>query len=590
MSELTRAQARRLPVRTVLKNATARLATQLFLVIYPAEAPGFFKNLIALAHSYSPSTPPTPDGLYNPPPTEFLLRVLHEVSTEISDAYIRSSRDRNRTALDGQLRDAVRANDAGDVATAVWQIINEALNGVYQSYEGQRVGLRGAEARQMAEMAFRVVGDYVSWIDMNYIISPDTIQLFQRALHLADDSCTSLRVTAVEALIDAINKGMPAQDKLALLSVLEIPNLIGSLINVGRNDDGSRLPDSSTEDDVEMLRLALSKLLVAAGGEATKISEDVSMPEEARAAGLDIFTHMLPLALRLLSDDNRATILATVPFVSNALSLFKKQRKRAAHEPNQGLTETKTIFLTELIQVAFRKLEFDDEDDWRESVEAGLSDDQSVLESMRKNFGVVMDNVAAVAPALYRTAVEQLVLSTCEAYSTRGAEALPWQTAEVALFNLYSYGSALSLTGSMPFVQISTEENQKVKSVPGYQVDYTKLPLSPVGEMMLRVCQARLGSYPNDAVALQFFEVASRYHEFFKLCPEIVGEVLPAFLGSHGVHQSAGSAQERVFYLLNRFVFYSRATFQSQVSAEHVSGILGQFQVSPPRLLFARCR
>lgn len=48
--------------------------------------------------------------------------------------------------------------------------------------------------------------------------------------------------------------------------------------------------------------------------------------------------------------------------------------------------------------------------------------------------------------------------------------------------------------------------------------------------MMLRACRGKIVAYPHAAVSMQFFELVVRYHDFFKLCPEYISEILPSFL------------------------------------------------------------
>lgn len=70
----------------------------------------------------------------------------------------------NKTALrltkDAELRDSVRGTDAVGIAQTVWDILAESLDGVARESDGGR-GLKGKEAREIAEMAVMVVGDYV---------------------------------------------------------------------------------------------------------------------------------------------------------------------------------------------------------------------------------------------------------------------------------------------------------------------------------------------------------------------------------------------------------------------------------------------
>jgi exportin-T len=60
--------------------------------------------------------------------------------------------------------------------------------------------------------------------------------------------------------------------------------------------------------------------------------------------------------------------------------------------------------------------------------------------------------------------------------------------------------------------------------------DYSEYPLTPQGEMMEILIRSRISTYPHPTVAMQFFETATRYADFFKVRKENVLPALEAFL------------------------------------------------------------
>lgn len=139
------------------------LATLVFTHVYPSAAPEFLSSFLALARSYPPSvaTPSTSQLPLNPAPTDLLLRLLHEVASEISDINLRLNKTPQQMAKDAELRDAIRQRDAPAIAAMIWEVITEALDGLALPEDGTKVGLKGKTARDTAEMAVRVVADYV---------------------------------------------------------------------------------------------------------------------------------------------------------------------------------------------------------------------------------------------------------------------------------------------------------------------------------------------------------------------------------------------------------------------------------------------
>lgn len=103
------------------------------------------------------------------------------------------------------------------------------------------------------------------------MVTPVTIPLLLRGLHLSSPAHTAIRIATADALIDTVTKGMPSNDKLALLNVLDLVTALNELVNVGRTS--AQLSDSA----MEMFREKLAKVLNGMGTELCKITEDVRL-------------------------------------------------------------------------------------------------------------------------------------------------------------------------------------------------------------------------------------------------------------------------------------------------------------------------
>jgi exportin-T len=85
-------------------------------------------------------------------------------------------------------------------------------------------------------------------------------------------------------------------------------------------------------------------------------------------------------------------------------------------------------------------------------------------------------------------------------------------------------------TGLAALVQVPAEELRKAKTTIDYKINFADYPASVLGELMMRTIQSNVAAWPHPAVPLQFFEVVSRYHDFFNLAPQTIMTVLPVFL------------------------------------------------------------
>ncbi|KAK4048624.1 pre-tRNA nuclear export protein [Microbotryomycetes sp. JL201] len=559
-----------------LKNAFVRLLTLVYLQTYPSATPQFFKHFLALLRTYpgttsSSSDPSTP---LNPQTADLLLRLLHEVATEISDAHLRLNKPQARLQKDTELRDAVREHDAPALAAAIWAIIAESLDGIPQADDGttSKVGLKGKSAREICEMAVRVAGDYVSWIDINLMVTPTSIPILLRALHLSSPADIGVRTASVDTLLETLSKGMPAPDKLSLLSVLDVATVLTQLSSVGRENGAA-----SGSGDVEAFREKLGKLLNGAGLELCRIAEDTASPPECKTTASSMITALLPLLLQFVSDGHDATALAVFPFTTQVLTIYKKEKKRAGPNAAATMTPEKRTFLTELLKATVEKMSYKDDDEWTLSVEGDEDEEEAQFAELRKNLRMVGDAIASIDPELYSEALRSIIVPTLEAYEA-GASELPWQKVELALALLYGYGQAISVHGPGAFVIVPESEYVRAKREVDYHVDYTQYPLSALGDMMLRACRSKIVTHQHAAVSLQFFEVIGRYHDFFRLCPEYISGILPSFLDDHGLHRDDENVQARVFYLFSRFIHHAKGLIQSQVSGELISEILSRIQ------------
>ncbi|KAM0787298.1 hypothetical protein ACM66B_007074 [Microbotryomycetes sp. NB124-2] len=554
-----------------LKNAFARLLTLVFLQTYPVATPQFFKHFLALLRSYSGTTSSASDAL-NPQTTDLFLRLLHEVATEISDAHLRLNKPHARLQKDTELRDAVRDHDAPEIAGSIWSIIAESLDGIARADENGKVGLIGKTAREICEMAVRVAGDYVSWIDINLMVTPSSIPILLRGLHLSSTADIGVRTASVDTLLETLSKGMPAPDKLSLLTVLDVATVLAQLSSVGREAGVA-----SGSGDVEAFREKLGKLLNGAGNELYRIVEDNASTIECKTTASGMITALLPLLLQFVSDSNDATALAVFPFANQVLAMYKKEKKRAGPNAAATMTAEKRTFLTELLKATVDKMAYKDDDEWTLSVEGDEDEDEAQFAELRKNLRMVGDAVASIDPDLYSEALRSIIVPTFDAYEA-GAADLTWQKVELALALLFGYGQAISAHGPGAFVVVPEEEYTRAKKEADYHVNCTQYPLSILGDMMLRACRSKVVTHQHAAVSLQFFEVIGRYHEFFKLCPEYISGILPSFLDDHGLHRDDENVQARVFYLFSRFIHHAKGLIQSQVSGELISEILSRIQ------------
>lgn len=148
-----------------LRNKLVHTLFLLFMQTYTSTWPSFFTSFIDLLPAASPSSSSSSPG-YNPRTTDLLLRLLHEISVEVSDTTLRLNKAHSRLVRDTELRDAVRAKDAPVIADQVGKILAFALQKMQQQGNNPSSAstspdeITQRQAGELASMAIGVMADY----------------------------------------------------------------------------------------------------------------------------------------------------------------------------------------------------------------------------------------------------------------------------------------------------------------------------------------------------------------------------------------------------------------------------------------------
>lgn len=394
-----------------LKNKLSRTLFLLFYQTYQSTWPDFFDSFTSLLR-------PAQDQPLNSRTADLYLRLLHEISTELSDTGLRLNRPFTRMAKDGVMRDAIRERDAPKIALTVFSILSECLSpaSTDRTYS------------DLVELSIKVLADFVSWIDINLIISPESIPVLYQALQLPS---MNVRTAVADCLIETCAKGMPGSDKLKLIQFLNLHSVLTEMVGA--------LPKKGSEEE-EHFREKLAKLLNVVGGELAKIAEEGGLTDQERAEARGLLMSLQDLLLGFLSDEYDDTASAVIPMAGSVLSLFKKEKKK----DNAGhMTEEKTTFLNLLFQVVIRKMQYATEEEW-----GGGDDDEDEEEAvqfaeMRKNLKTLFDAIAVLSEDLFNANVKALIGGVLDALDAGNTSSLSWQQVELVLYVLYLYGEAM---------------------------------------------------------------------------------------------------------------------------------------------------
>lgn len=403
----------------------------LFLQTYGNIWPDMFGHMISLI-TVHPATTTSSNGSsnFNPRTTDLLLRFLHELSVELSDASMRLNKPFQRLNRDGAMRDAIRTKDAPQIANAVFAVLADALTGITQpASEGT---LKGPEGLAITELAMRVVGDYVGWIDINLIVTPQTLPMLFQSFALPQ---LNIRMASADAFIEMMAKGMPPSDKLQLATALDLEAVVVRLLE---GCDAARAANQDDEDE-EHFREKLAKLTNTACSEVCKVCDESSATDSDKMQARGLAFELGKLALRFLADEYDDTAIAVVPCLSSLLGIFKREKKQSQHG---HMTSEKQSFLSELLRIVLEKMRYSTDAEWA----GGDEEDEEAANNfaeVRKNLKILSDAVAWIASDIYISVTTNLLTSVLDAVDARDMASVQWQQAELAMHVLYNFGEAL---------------------------------------------------------------------------------------------------------------------------------------------------
>lgn len=183
----------------VIRNKAAQSLTLLFVHVYPTVWPNFFKDITSIAKT--PSGSPSHEKA-----ADFFLRLCYSIDEEI--ARINVNRSRDDIARNNNIKDHMRLGDI--------QLLVSFWFDLLQEFRSTNPG--------MAQLALKNIGAYVSWIDISLVVNDQVMGLLYELL-----LDVNLRIAACECIADVISKGMVSAEKLNMLQLMNVTDILGRL-------------------------------------------------------------------------------------------------------------------------------------------------------------------------------------------------------------------------------------------------------------------------------------------------------------------------------------------------------------------------
>lgn len=383
-----------------LQNKLTQTLTFLFIPLYKQGWDSFLDDFSALTSLQNNGTRDNLTGIV------LYLRILGSIHDEIADVIV--SRGPAETKRNTELKDLLRARDVQKVAAfwqeilAQWRDRNDAV----------------------VEMTLKVIGRWVSWIDISLIVNQDTLNLLFPLVGRTNPSNgeDKVRDAAIDTFTEIVAKKMKAADKMGMIAFLNLGEVISQLIASPALHE-LRTTSSYDTDLAE----AVAKLVNNVISDIVKVLEDSHVEAETRAQAEQLLQTFLPLLLRFFSDEYDEICSTVIPSLSDLLTFLRKA---------QPLPPAYSAMLSPILNAIIQKMRYDEGSAWGNEDE---QTDEAEFQELRKRLQVLQKSVAAVDQDLYVEILSNVVGNTFQTLDQHGGQ-MDWRDLDLALHEMYLFG------------------------------------------------------------------------------------------------------------------------------------------------------
>ncbi|KAK2594935.1 pre-tRNA nuclear export protein [Conoideocrella luteorostrata] len=474
-----------------LQNKLTQTLTYLFVFLYQDGWQSFLDDFLELTGLSS--------GQDSISGVLFYLRILSSIHDEIADMLL--SRQSNDAKRNTELKDQLRAQDMHKVAESWKQLLTKY-----------------GDNDTVVELVLKIVGKWVSWMDISLVVSQDMINLLLPVVgRTSSGGEDKVRDTAIDTLTEICGKKMRSADKMELISFLNLQEIVGQLI--ASAPLGTHKGTSKYDTD---LAEAVAKLVNTVISDIVKALDDGRIDENSKEIAKQHLHGFLPFLLRLFADEYDEVCSTVIPALTDLLTFLRKLGQ---------LPQDFSGMLAPILDAIIRKMRYDETSTWGDEDE---QTDEAEFQELRRKLQNLQKTIAAIDQPLYMDMLSSLVANTFQNLDQRGSE-MDWRDLDLALYEMYLFGElALPNHGLGTKNQPSTEASERLVV------------------MMQKMVGSGIASFSHPAILLQYMEICVRYCLVFESHPSYIPQVLENFVRL--VHHDHVRIKTRSWYLFHRFI------------------------------------
>ncbi|RDL40690.1 putative Exportin-T [Venustampulla echinocandica] len=483
-----------------LQNKLTQTLTFLFISMYKEGWETFVDDFLALTSLQNNVSRDNIVGIV------LYLRILGSIHDEIADVLV--TRTADETKRNTYLKDILRARDVQKIATSWQEILAQWAD----------------RNDSIVEMNLKMIGKWVSWIDISLIVNQDTLNLLFGLAGRTNPSHREdkVRDAAIDTFTEIVAKKMKGSDKMDMIVFLNLGDVISQLITSPALHD--LRPTSSYDTD---LAEAVAKLVNNVVFDIVKVLDDNQAQAETRARAEQLIQTFLPSLLRFFSDEYDEICSTVIPSLTDLLTFLRKAKP---------LPPAYSSMLSPILNSIIQKMRYDETSNWGNEDE---QTDEAEFHDLRKRLQILQKAVAAVDEGLYIDVLSNVVGNTFQSFDSQGAQ-MDWRDLDLALHEMYLFGELAVPNGGL-----------YAKSQPS-GVAAERLII-----MISKMIESGVASFAHPAIQLQYMEISVRYCSFFENQAAYIPKVLEDFVRL--VHHNHIRVRTRSWYLFHRFVKHLRA-------------------------------
>lgn len=384
------------PDPTHLQNKLTQSLTYLFVFLYKDGWESFLDDFLNLAGVSS--------NTHNVAGVLFYLRILSSIHDEIADMLL--SRESGEAKRNTDLKDQLRAQDMHKVAESWKQLL-----------------ARYGDNSAVIDLVLRVIGKWVSWMDISLVVSQDMLGLLLPLVGRTGSSGgeDKVRDTAIDTLTEICGKKMRSQDKMEMISFLNLQEIVGQLIAsplLSEAKGTSQYDTDLAELVAKLVNTVLSDIVRALEGEIS---------DETRGLANQHLNGFLPFLLRFFADEYDEVCSTVIPALTDLLTFLRKIGQLPQEYANM---------LAPILDAIIRKMRYDEISTWGDEDE---QTDEAEFQELRRKLQNLQKTIAAIDQGLYMNMLSNLVATTFQKLDQEGSQ-MDWRDLDLALHEMYLFG------------------------------------------------------------------------------------------------------------------------------------------------------